>query len=179
MYPLLNSLHSLFLQNPSAQLVGIIALVIGVSAFLQKNDQLLRRNLTIYTLLMGFHFMLLDLWASAITAWLGTIRTYISMRTRNVWVMLGFISVVLILAIPNAQTVVDYLPIAGTTFGTWAMFRETGIRMRLLMFLGTLCWLSHNFLVGSIGGTIIESIFLGVNATTMWKLFKLNRSLPH
>jgi hypothetical protein len=114
---------------------------------------------------------MLGLWAGALAAWLGTIRTYVSIRTKNIWVMSGFLMIVWVVALPNATTLVDYFPIIGTSLGTWAMFREKGLRMRCLMFFGTLCWLSHNFLVGSIGGTIIEAIFLVVNARTMFMLF--------
>lgn len=166
-----DSLVLLFWQNPWAQLVGLIALVIGVSAFLQKHDDLLRRNLTIYTLLMGIQFILLGLWAAAAAALLGTIRTYISIRTKNIWVMSGFLLIVWIVALPNASQTLDYFPIVGTTLGTWALFREQGLRMRSMMLLGTICWLSHNYLVGSIGGTVIEAIFLVVNTKTMFKLF--------
>jgi len=167
-----SAIYNIFMAAPLAQSIGIVALVIGVSAFLQKSDYLLRRNLTIFTLLMGFHFMLLGLMSGAVSAWLGTLRTYISMRTRNIWVMTIFLLIVLAAALPSATHFVDYLPILGTSFGTWAMFRESGIRMRIMMMLGTLCWLTHNFWVGSIGGTIIEAIFLGVNGRTMFVLLR-------
>ena len=167
----LDSLQTLFWQHPWAQLVGLIALVIGISAFLQKHDDLLRRNLTVYTLLMGIQFAMLGLWAGALAAWLGTIRTYISIRTKNIWVMSAFLITLWAVALPNATELVDYFPILGTSLGTWAMFREKGLRMRALMFLGTVSWLSHNFLVGSIGGTAIEAVFLVVNARTMFTLF--------
>ncbi|KXI29063.1 YgjV family protein [Paraglaciecola hydrolytica] len=169
--PFLTSLNDLFWENPWAQLIGLLALIVGVSAFLQKHDDHLRRNLTIFTLLMGIQFMMLGLWAGALTAWLGTLRNYISMRTKNIWVMAGFLLILWLVALPNATEIVDYFPIVGTSLGTWAMFREKGLRMRSLMFLGSACWLSHNFLVGSIGGTIIEAVFLVVNGRTMFKLF--------
>jgi hypothetical protein len=168
----LKALTDIFMADPWAQLIGIVALIIGISAFLQKSDYLLRRNLTIFTLLMGFHFLLLGLLSGATTAWLGTLRTYISMRTRNLWVMTGFLVIVAAAAIPNVTGFVDFLPILGTSFGTWAMFRESGLRMRFLMLLGTLCWLAHNFWAGSIGGTIIETIFLIVNCHTMVSLMR-------
>jgi hypothetical protein len=40
------------------------------------------------------------------------------------------------------------------------------------MSIGTLSWLNHNHLVASIGGVIIEGIFLVVNGRTMFRLFK-------
>ena len=174
----LELLSALFWQNPWAQCVGLIALVIGVTAFVQKHDDHLRRYLTLYTLLMGLQFMLLGLWAGAFAAWLGTLRTYISLHTKNIWVMSIFLGIFWLITFPRADQLADYLAIAGTSVGTWAMFREHGLRMRCLMFIGTLCWLSHNFMVGSIGGTLIEMIFLLVNGRTMFRLFRQQSEAP-
>ncbi|MEP7705429.1 YgjV family protein [Paraglaciecola sp. 25GB23A] len=162
------SIVLLFQEAPWAQTIGLVALVVGLSAFLQKSDYLLKRNLTIYTLLMGIQFLMLDLWASALAAWLGTFRTYVSMRSRSTAVMWSLIAIVLIFALPTVRSVTEVLPIIGNILGTWAMFKEQGLRMRALMFVGTLCWLTHNYLVGSIGGTVIEALFLVVNANTMY-----------
>lgn len=168
----LQTLSDLFWQHPAAQLIGIIALIIGGSAFVQKNDQLLRRNLTLYTLLMGLHFSLLDMWTGALSAWLGTLRTYLSMHTRNIWVMCSFLLVYWSITLSTASHYADFLAILGTTSGTWAMFRAKGIAMRGFMLIGTLFWLAHNLIVGSIGGSLIEAFFLGINGRTMLQILK-------
>ena len=165
------SLKALFWQNPLAQTFGFIALFVGANAFLHRDDQKLRYYLTAFTFLMAVHFFLLGLWTAAIVALLGSARNYISSFTNNVWVMLTFLLAAWLLAIPNSNEWVHLLPIIGVSMGTWAVFREKGIRMRFFMSLGTICWLSHNHLVGSIGGVIIESLFLIVNGRTIFKLF--------
>lgn len=174
----IENIYSLFLMHPVAQTVGLVALIVGISAFLQKNDHLLKRNLTIYTLLMGIQFLMLDLWASALAAWLGTLRTYISMRTRSSRVMWVLIAIVIFFALPTVRSVTELLPIIGNILGTWAMFKEQGLRMRAMMFIGTLCWVTHNFLVGSIGGTLIEGLFLLINARTMFGLMRIELDKP-
>ncbi len=166
------SLNALFWQNPYSQSIGFIALIVGISAFLHRDDQKLRYYLTAFTFLMAIHFFMLGLWTAAIMALLGSARNYVSSLTNNVWVMLIFLFTAWVMAIPNSTEWVHLLPVLGVTFGTWAVFKEKGIRMRLFMSLGTICWLSHNHLVGSIGGVIIEGIFLVVNGRTMFKLFK-------
>ncbi|WP_416308654.1 YgjV family protein [Neptunicella sp. SCSIO 80796] len=169
------ALNRVFWQHPWAQLIGLVALVIGGLAFLHHDDHKLRRNLTLYTVLMGIQFMMLGLWSAAFTAWLSSVRTYISTRTRNLWVMSGFLILVWAVTIPKVSEVVHVLPIIGTTLGTWAMFREHGLRMRSLMLMGSLCWFSHNFMVGSIGGAIIEGAFVMINSRTMLKLLRQQR----
>lgn len=166
------SFSTLFWQNPSAQTIGIVALLVGVSAFLHRDDQKLRYYLTAFTFLMAIHFFMLDLWTAAILALLGSARNYVSSFTNSVWVMLAFLLAAWIIAIPNSSEWVHMLPVVGVSLGTWALFKEKGIRMRFFMSLGTLCWLSHNLLVGSIGGAFIESLFLVINGRTMFKLLK-------
>jgi hypothetical protein len=171
------SLNALFWHDPLAQIIGFIAFFVGASAFLQKDDQMLRYYLTAFTFLMAVHFLMLDLWTTAIIALLGSTRNYVSSLTNNVWVMLLFLLATWLMAIPNSSDWVHLLPVLGVTLGTWAVFKEQGIRMRILMFLGSACWLSHNYLVGSIGGAIIESLFLIVNGRTILKLFDEQTSL--
>lgn len=173
----MDSLNSLFWLNPWAQCFGLIALFVGASAFRHKEDHKLRRNLTIFTLLMSIQFLMLGLWSAAFAAGLGSLRTYISSHTRNMWVMVGFVVTLLLVTLPNVTEPVHVLPILGSSVGTWAMFREKGLRMRVFMLIGSMCWFSHNYIVGSIGGAIIESVFLIINSRTMFKLLIDKRQL--
>tara|TARA_R110000751_G_scaffold55606_4_gene119218 strand:+ start:298 stop:855 length:558 start_codon:yes stop_codon:yes gene_type:complete len=170
------ALNVLFWQDPTAQTIGFIALFVGISGFLHREDQKLKYYLTAFTFLMAIHFFMLSLWTAALLALLGSARNYVSSVTNNVWVMSIFIVVAWIITIPNSSEWVQIIPVVGVSFGTWALFKEKGLRMRFFMSLGTLCWLSHNHLVGSIGGVIIEGLFLVVNARTMIKLFKEQQS---
>ncbi|MCF2948389.1 YgjV family protein [Paraglaciecola aquimarina] len=170
------NVNQLFWLNPVAQTIGLIALFVGVYAFLHRDDQKLRVYLSVFTLFMCIHFLMLGLWTAATMAFLSAIRNYLSSRTSNIWVMTVFLLVALTLAIPNVTDPIHLLPILATTLGTWALFREHGIRMRFLMLIGTVSWLSHNFLAGSLGGVLIESLFVIINTHTMIKLFKSNRS---
>ena len=49
---------------------------------------------------------------------------------------------------------------------------KKGFEWGFFMSIGTVCWFTHNFFVGSIGGVIIEGIFLVINSRTMFKLLK-------
>jgi hypothetical protein len=44
--------------------------------------------------------------------------------------------------------------------------------MRLLLLMATVCWVTHNFVVGLIGGTLIEGCFLLVNAHTIYRFWR-------
>lgn len=173
----LHNIAELFAANPLAQSVGLIAFGIGISAFIQKNDQRLRTLLTLYCLVIGAHFFLLGATTAAYAAWLSGLRSFVSTRTRHVAVMLFFLLVVWVLGVPNITQPIQWLTIIGTTLGTWALYREQGIRMRLLMLMGTICWVTHNFVIGSIGGALIEGSFLFVNSHTIFRLWQ-QRAAP-
>jgi hypothetical protein len=168
----IESIIALFWQNPVAQTIGFVAFLIGASAFLHKDDQRLKYYLTAFTFVLSVHFFMLGLWTAALLALLGSARNYVSSLTNNFWVMVIFILAAWILAIPNSNEWVHLLPVIAVSVGTWALFREKNLRMRFFMAIGTVCWFSHNLAVGSIGGVIIEALFLVVNARTMIKLFK-------
>ncbi|MFT2089859.1 YgjV family protein [Paraglaciecola sp. 2405UD69-4] len=167
---ILSALNALFWENPAAQSVGLLALCIGVSAFFQKDDQKLRYFLTVFTLVMAVHFVMLEQWTGALMAFLGSLRNYASSKTNSLKIMYGFIFVVWVLAIPNIESLIHFLPVIATSLGTVAVFRMQGIKLRLLMSMGTICWLAHNYLVFSIGGVLVESLFLVINMRTMLKL---------
>lgn len=160
------------MANPQAQTVGLIALVVGISAFLQHNDQRMRGFLAIFSALIGLHFLLFGNPTAAYAAWLSGIRALISTRTRHIGVMIFFIVVVWMLGVPHITQPVQWLTVIGTTLGTWALYREQGIRMRLVIWCSTVCWMIHNYAVGSIGGALIETCFLFVNAHTIYRLWR-------
>lgn len=163
---------TLFAANPLAQSVGLVAAGIGISAFVQKRDMRLRVFLTLYCAVIGLHFYLLGSPTAAMAAWLSGLRSLASTRTRNVWVMLLFLVIVWVLGIPKITAPIQWLTIIGTTTGTWALFRESGLRMRGLLLFGTVCWFTHNVVIGSLGGALIEGTFLLVNSHTMVRLWQ-------
>ncbi|WP_237657931.1 YgjV family protein [Tolumonas lignilytica] len=168
----LHVITDLFAANPLAQSVGLFAFVIGISAFIQRSDQRLRTFLTLYCIVIGCHFFLLGSPAAAYAAWLSGLRSFISTRTRHVAVMCFFLLIVWVLGVPHITQPIQWLTIIGTTVGTWALYREQGLRMRLLLLTGTICWVTHNVVIGSIGGSLIEGSFLFVNSHTIFRLWR-------
>lgn len=165
-------LWTLFQQQPLAQGIGLAAMLVGVSAFLQQDDKRFRLRLCLYQAAIAFHFALMGASTAALSAGLSCGRTIASGRTRSPWVMLFFLVLVWVLGIPRITETVQWLPIIGTTIGTWGLFRAHGIALRLCMLVGGLCWTSHNILIGSIGGSLIETTFLFVNCHTMYRMWR-------
>lgn len=163
---------TLIQQQPLAQGIGLAAMLVGVSAFLQRDDKRFRLRLCLYQAAIAFHFAFMGANTAALSAGLSCGRTIASGRTRSPWVMLFFLVLVWVLGIPGITSPVQWLPIIGTTIGTWGLFRAHGIALRLCMLVGGLCWTSHNILIGSIGGSLIETTFLFVNCHTMYRMWR-------
>ncbi|WP_286701005.1 YgjV family protein [Aeromonas sp. 62-46] len=168
----LQPVWTLIEQQPLAQGIGLAAMLVGVSAFLQQDDSRFRWRLCLYQGAIAVHFLLMGASTAALSAALSCGRTIASGRTRNPWVMLFFLVLVWVLGIPGITSAVQWLPIIGTTIGTWGLFRARGLALRLCMLAGGLCWTSHNILIGSIGGSLIETTFLFVNCHTMYRMWR-------
>jgi hypothetical protein len=74
-----------------AQLLGLLACAIGITAFVQSQDSKLRLHLTLNGALLTAHFMLLGATAAAINCLLCAVRTWVSGYYRGLGVMLFFL----------------------------------------------------------------------------------------
>jgi len=158
-----------------AQGVGVIAFLIGITTFINRDERRFKMQLALYSATIGGHFFLMGAWPAGMSAGLNALRTLISLRTRSLWVMALFIILTLALGLVKLHHPIELLPVIGTIASTWALFRTTGLTTRCVMWCSTVCWVIHNFWLGSIGGTLIEGSFLvmnGVNIIRFWRMQK-------
>ena len=68
-----------------------------------------------------------------------------------------------------------------SVLGTFALFFLKGVQMRLVMLGGTALWLVHNYLVGSLGGTVLEAVLCITNLVTIFRMrnTELAQAKPH
>lgn len=158
-----------------AQGVGVIAFLIGITVFFNRDERRFKLQLALYSAIIGGHFFLMGATPAGISAELNALRTVISLRTRNLWVMTIFIVLTLSLGLVKLHHPVELLPIAGTVASTWALFRSRGLPMRCIMWCSTACWVTHNFWIGSIGGTLIEGSFLIINGLNIIRFRRMQK----
>ncbi|EFB7456550.1 YgjV family protein [Escherichia albertii] len=138
-----------------AQGVGVIAFLIGITTFFNRDERRFKIQLSVYS------------------AILNAIRTLITLRTRSLWIMAIFIVLTGGFGLAKFHHPMELLPVIGTIVSTWALFRCKGLTMRCVMWFSTCCWLTHNIWAGSIGGTMIEGSFLlmnGLNIIRFWRM---------
>ncbi|TCJ98876.1 inner membrane protein [Volucribacter psittacicida] len=157
---------------PLAQWLGIVAFLLGILVFWQRND----RKLKIYMVLLGIiytlHFFLLDAQISALTSFISSCRTFLSIFVCSPYVAFSFVAIMIAIGGYSATSFLSLLPIIGSTSGTLALFLLSGIKMRLLMLMGSLCWLINNILIGSIGGVLLELTVMSVNVLTIVRMVR-------
>jgi hypothetical protein len=159
----------------SAQLLGYLAFVFGVGCFLQTDDRRFKIFMALECLSYVLHFWLLGQPTAVASNLVSLGRSLASMRSRSPWVALFFVSLSLGLGLWLNSGWASLLPIAASCIGTTALFLLNGLRMRLLMLLGTLLWVANNLIVGSIGGTLLELTAASVNGWTIWRLWRAGR----
>ena len=153
-----------------AQCVGYVAFVLGITSFLQTNDNRLKLFNGIQCVVYAVHFAMLGVTSAAASLSLSTMRNIISLRTRSAWLALIFVLANIALGARFAHSWVGWMPVAASCIATIAFFLTSGVAMRLLLICSSICWLVNNIRAHSIGGIALESVLLMANISTMIRL---------
>jgi hypothetical protein len=154
-----------------AQCVGYVAFVLGVAAFLQKDDRRLKLLIASESLAYTVHFWMLGNLPASLGAFTSSARSYLATRTRSRVLAVLIIGINVALGLAFAKSCAAWFPILASCLGTIAVFLLQGVAMRLVMLVCTFLWLANNILSGSIGGTLLEMVIGIVNISTIIRLF--------
>jgi hypothetical protein len=158
-----------------AQVVGYIALALGITAFLQKSDDRLKLFNATQGLVYALHFVLLGNLPASTSALLSSLRSFLALRYRS-WLLGAAIIVANVgLGAVFARHTAGWLPVVGSSIATIAIFTMRGVPFRCVLLASTLLWLANNILTGSIGGTLLELANAAVNIST---IIRMVRSSP-
>jgi hypothetical protein len=155
-----------------AQVSGYAAFTLGVLSFLQKDDRRLKGAVALQALTYALHFALLGSVTAAASSLVTLCRAVLALYTRARWVVALLLGASLSLGLAFAHHPAAWLPIVASSIGTVAFFFLQGITMRFALLGATFLWLTNNLLLGSVGGTLLELIIAGVNATTIWRMWR-------
>ena len=155
----------------AAQVVGGIAFLCGVLAFLQTDDLRFRYGMVGFCFIMAVHFFMMDAIVAAIGVTINGIRAFVSIKTQSRWVMWIFITLLIAMTLPQLSAPIEALTIIGSAAGTWALFSLQGIKMRSVILFNSCCWFTHNLWLGSIGGSLVEGTFIITNLMTIYRMY--------
>lgn len=157
----------------AGQLFGLVALTLCVAGFASKRDDRLFLLLLFANVAFALQFAMFRSWVAAAISALIILRIYLVRHyKRHVTVMLGVSTVTIIVATLTWTAPRDFWALAAGLIGTYGMFMLAGIAMRWLLAIATLCWVISNLLVGSLGGTLADSLNLVTNLVTIARLYR-------
>ncbi|HWR37454.1 MAG TPA: YgjV family protein [Clostridia bacterium] len=155
-----------------AQCVGYAAFVLGVAAFVQKNDRRLKGLNAIQGLFYALHFFLLGNLPASSSSFISGCRSFLALKSRSPWLAAFIVAVNVAVGAALASSGLGWLPIIGSSAATYAMFRMQGVPMRLVLLTCTFLWLANNIVSHSIGGTLLESVIAITNISTMIRVLR-------
>ena len=153
-----------------AQLVGYLALVLGVAGFLQRDDRRMKLLVAGECFVLVAHFALLGRPSAATSALVSGFRNGLSAWYRSAWLAAAATAATLGLAVAVGTTGAGWIPVLGSSAAGIALFTMRGIPMRLVVLASTCCWLVNNVLAGSIGGTVLESLIATASIATIVRM---------
>jgi len=159
-----------------AQGLGYLAFAFGMACFAQRDDRRFKQFMVLECMAYVGHFWLLGQATAVASSLVSVARSAASLRSRSPWVAAFFIALSLSLGLYLGTGWLSLLPIAASCIGTTALFLLQGLRMRLLMLLGTLLWLANNLLVGSIGGSLLEASIACINTWTICRMWRASQA---
>ena len=153
-----------------AQCAGYVALVLGVCAFLNRDDRRLKLLLSIESVVYGAHFLLLGNMPAASSAVISAGRTYLSLHSRSLWLAAAAVALNVAVGLKVAHGGLAWLPIVASCAATVAFFTLEGVRLRLVLLTTTLMWLINAYVSHSIGGMVLESLIAAANLTMLVRI---------
>jgi len=153
-----------------AQLLGYVALVLGVAAFSQKSDIRLKVLMSFEGFVYVAHFILLGNYPASCSAGVSSVRMLVSLKSRSPWWIGVFIALNVALGAVFAKSAAGWLPVAASCLATVGVFVMRGLSLRLVLLVCTLLWLVNNILSGSVGGTVLEALIALSNLATIGRL---------
>ena len=158
-----------------AQLVGYIALALGITAFLQKSDRRWKLFNATQGVVYTLHFILLGNLPASASSPIAAARSFLALRYRSLWLAAAIMAVNVGMGAAFARNAAGWLPVIGSCIATAAIFTMRGVPFRCVLLVSTLLWLANNIITGSIGGTLLEVANAGINITT---IIRMARSSP-
>jgi len=165
-----------------AQFVGYVAMMLGIIAFLQKDDVRMKLLVAVMGCVMCAHFIMLDRFMAGFSALLAGSRAGLSVfewvRLKAHYFSVFYMLVSCILLYLTYQNWVDILAFLAAIIGITAFFYLHGLWLRYVLLLGGMCWFSHNVLAGSYGPAVMEAFIIMANIVTIYRLQVQQKKLP-
>lgn len=156
------------------QLLGFIGLAFGALSFQPKHRKNILRFQLVSNTFWVMHFSLLGAPTGAALNAAGGLRAYLfnrygSRKRRPLWLAVGIIGLMIVLAALTWQGWLSLLPMAGMIIATIGFWQREEQRIRLILLFASPLWLSYNILSGSYAGITAELLAMTSILVALWR----------
>lgn len=164
----------------AGQAVGLLALVLCVAAFASKDDDRLMAILILGNVAFAVQFALFGAWTASGVTTVIILRLVLARRMpKSCPAMAAILAITCAVAAVTWSGPLDAIPLVAGIIGTYAMFMLRGVSMRATMVIVSLCWITTNMLIGSIGALAAEVFILVTNLVTIARIARAQKLLAH
>ena len=164
------------------QIIGYIAMALGIAAFSQKDDVWLKVLMVCMTAVLITHFVLLGTYVAAVSSFIAGSRAGLSLLP---WVMkrrrsftIGYVALTCVLSALTYTQWLDVFPFMTAMIGSYALFYLSGLKLRYAFVVMGGLWMLHNILAQSYGPAVMEAFILTANLITIYRLMRDEKSRP-
>lgn len=153
-----------------AQTLGVVAMYFGVAGFLSTDDRKMKILLVFQPFILAVHFTLLGAHMGATMASITVLRNGCSISPKLQKLGLVFMLFYAGFGLWRYSQPIDLLPTLGALIGSYSLFYQKGLWMRITLLGATLSWLVYNLLVGSWGPLLMEALVLSASLRTIYRM---------
>ena len=149
-------------------LVGC-ALITDVASFQFKQRKYVLGCLVGSCCLIAIHFLLLNRYTAATIVTVTGVRFLTSIFTQRRSVMWAFYLANLGCFVVTYESWISCLPFVAAQLSTWAGFQSSDKTLRIVFASSTCLWITHNIIVWTPVGVLLEILFLASNIIGLYR----------
>jgi len=152
--------------------IGFLLMPIVIIALFLKNDKIVIYIFTIVSFIWTALFVSIGSYTAGALVFVTGVRMAMCRRYfGNYWLTTFFVLVYIGLSVITYETIKDIFPVIGSILGTISFMHFRKIEMRLVLIVASLAWAIHNYMAGFISATLYESVAMGINAFTIYRIW--------
>ena len=154
------------------QALGFAAYAINMVGFSTSRDQLFRGLLFCSCTLFSLHYALLGAYVASANLGVNGLRSIASLRYKGGRAFIIFAIVQCALGTYFFRGALDLLPWSASLLSGYALFCQSGIKMRISMLTCALIWMINAIIVGSWGASLNDITNATLIAITIYRMSK-------
>lgn len=162
------------MQNIFWEIIWIIALLLNILSYHEKNDKKMFFMLAITSLFYGFHFYWIGLMTASLVNFFDIAKNIIVTRyKKNTPLFIFFaISYSIIGVMTSNGEILSYLLVFSSILTLYAAFYFRGIALRIVYLIATFAYLLYSIDGESLSGTLTALLFLILLSSSIYVLHK-------